>query len=73
MGTKWGDTPLLNFQIAKIAENEDGYNYYMYIHALGYKIVMREKTDGTEYKYAEITGNWDTRATLNYVNYDRLA
>jgi len=74
-GTKWGDAPLNTFQIAKIAEAESGelYNYYLFIHALGYKIVMREKIDNTEYKYAELTVVWADRATLTYVDYDKLA
>ena len=72
MGTKWGDTPLSDFQIAKIAENEDGYNYYLYIHARGFKVIMREKTDGTEYKYAEKSKAWSERATEEYIEYDEL-
>lgn len=72
MATKYGDSPLSDFQIAKVATAEVGYNYYLYIHALGYKIVMREKVDGTEYKYAEFT-TWANRAILVYVDYDKLA
>lgn len=73
MGTKWGDSPLNNFQISRIALDEAGYNYYLYIHAMGFKVIMREKTDNTEYKYAELTEHWADRATLTYVDYDKLA
>lgn len=77
MGTKWGDTRFSDFTIHRIAKDEAGsetgvlYNYYEYIHALGYQLVMREKIDETEYLYAE--GAFTDRATLSYDGYDKLA
>lgn len=77
MGTKWGDTIFLQFTIHRIAREEAGaetgvlYNYYEYIHALGYKLVMREKVDETEYLYAE--GVFADRVILSYDSYDKLA
>lgn len=77
MGTEWGDTTLSDFTIHRIAKDEAGaetgvlYNYYEYIHALGYKLVMREKVDETEYLYGK--GAFPDRATLTYDSYDKLA
>ena len=76
MGTEWRDTPLSNYQIHNIARNEDGYNYYLYIHADGRAIIMRELLDETEYLYSRAgfgDSKWDVRDTLDYVTYDKLA
>ena len=75
MGTLWGDTPLSEFQISKVAEAEGGYNYFLYIHARGYSVIMREKADETEYLYADggFSGkNWSSRDSLEYTTYDKL-
>ena len=75
MGTQFGDSPLSAYVIHKIAENEAGYNYYLYIHPRAKAIVMREKTDGSEYLYAN-AGNgdsqWSNRDNLSYGTYDKL-
>jgi len=71
MSTKWGDATLYSFQIHRISELESGYYYYEYIHAKGFKLVMRENEAQTEYKYAE--GSYDNRDSLSYINYDKLA
>ena len=76
MGTKYRDAELSEYMIHDIAKAEGGYNYYLYIHPKGFAIVMREKTDETEYRYAVagIADNqWVNRATLSYVTYDKLA
>jgi len=76
MPTKFGDAPLSDYQIHRIAENEDGYNYYMYIHSTGQIIIMREKTDQTEYLYKNAgrnkTSAWANRASGTYSYYDEL-
>lgn len=75
MGTKWLDAPFSEYMIHKIAESEGGYNYYLYIHSRGQAIVMREKTDETEYKYADAgrgSSGWGNRAGLDYKDYDDL-
>ena len=83
MATKWLDAPLYEYMIHNIAEGEAGeetgetYNYYLYIHPVGQALIMREKTDGTEFRY--VNGgfnagetNWSSRTTLSYINYDAL-
>lgn len=75
MSTNFFDRPLSEFVIHASALAEGGYNYYLYIHPRGQGLVMREKTDSTEYKYANagINGvNWAGRAGLSYVNYNSL-
>jgi hypothetical protein len=58
-------------EIIKIAENESGYNYYLYSRwGREEWTIMREKIDGTEYLYAIGKGSaenaWTDRATKNY-------
>lgn len=75
MGTIWLDAPLSEYMIHKIAEAEGGYNYYLYIHAKGQSLVMRENTAGDEYLYAKSGqggADWATRASLSYITYDKL-
>ena len=61
---------LKNCAIADIAYDEAGeetgqlYHYYHYIHISGRHIIMREKDDETEYRYA--TGQFANRQTLTY-------
>lgn len=71
MGTKYGDAPLRDYQIHRIATAEGGYNYFEYIHSKGLRIIMREKEDGSEYLYG--LGTWANRASLSYINYNKLA
>lgn len=72
MGTNWKKAPLSNYSVARVAEGESGYNYYAYIHPKGQVIILRENTDGTEYKYADggfdLTTAWTGRAGLTYVD-----
>ena len=70
MGTQYGDTPLRDFQIGQISELETGYYYYEFVHAKGYKIVMREAENEREYLYAE--GTFAKRTSLSYDSYDKL-
>ena len=69
--TKFGDSPLSDFQIHRISALETGYTYYEFIHAKGLKLVMRESENLREYKYAK--GTFENRASLSYINYDLLA
>ena len=82
MGTKFRDAKLSDYTIHDIATGESGelsgilYNYYLYIHARGFSIIMIEKQDETEYRYADAgsgTSQWVNRDTLAYVTYDKLA
>jgi hypothetical protein len=76
MPTKFRDAPLSEYAITAVALAETGYNYYLYVHARGDAIVMRENTAGTEYRYANAatgTQHWAARATLTYVTYNDLA
>ena len=83
MAIQWRDTSISNFMIHAVALGESGeesgetYNYYLYIHPIGGDaLILREKTDGTEYRYAGggiRTDMWADRATLGYVTYDQLA
>ena len=61
---------LSGFDITEVRENEAGYNYYGFSKADGAWKVLREKTDGTEYRFAVGGSNFETafaaRATLNY-------
>lgn len=73
--TNWKDGPIGNFVIHKAAEEEDGYNYYLYIHPRGESIIMRTDTAGTEFLYADGGRNgadWEDRDTLSYDNYSKL-
>lgn len=71
--TKWGDTPLSEFQIGKIKEDLNGYNYFLYVHSLGFKVVMRENRDGSGCDYAVYDGDWGNKENLEYGDWDRLA
>jgi len=82
MGTKFRDSDISEFMIHNIAENESGeesgtlYNYYLYIHPRGQAIIMREKSDETEYRYANAgrgDNKWANRTSLTYITYDELA
>jgi len=82
MGTKFRDTELSEYMIHNIGKNESGevsgvlYNYYLYIHPKGQAIIMREKSDETEYRYANGgtgTSRWANRENLTYITYDELA
>ena len=51
-------------------ETGETYNYYRYLHPSGRNIIMREKTDGTEYRYA--SGSFTNRTNLEYKKYSAL-
>ena len=68
--TDFRKAPLSQFDIVRIAENEDGYNYYLYLHPSGQVIIMREDIANKEYLYADggtdLEGAWANRKNLNY-------
>jgi len=76
MGTNWKDAPLHEYMISRCAYDEAGYNYFLYVHPLGQVVLLREKTDQTEYLYADGGKNkttaWTNRATLSYKYYDEI-
>ena len=67
---------LSNCAIANIRYDESGeesgtlYHYYHFIHSSGKSIIMREKDDETEYRYA--TGLFTNRQTLTYKNFSQI-
>jgi hypothetical protein len=67
---------LSGYDITEIRENEAGYNYYGYTKADSTWRILREKTDGTEYRLAVGTVDFETaftgRADLNYKRPDQL-
>lgn len=56
--------------VVDISESEGGYNYYGRIRTNGEWVILREKTDGTEIRYAiggsSYSTNWTNRTSLNY-------
>jgi hypothetical protein len=64
------------FDACDIAENEAGYNYYGYTKADGAWKVLREKTDGTEFRIAagkeDYSTNFAARSGLDYKRPDQL-
>jgi hypothetical protein len=64
------ETNLSGFDITEVRENEAGYNYYGFSKADGSWKILREKTDGTEYRLAVGGTDFETafaaRGTLNY-------
>jgi hypothetical protein len=76
MATNWKDAPIGQYMVSRCAYNEGGYNYYLYVHPLGQVVILREKTDQTEYKYADggrdKSGSWNDRDVLDYKYYDEI-
>lgn len=70
------ETNLSGFDITEIRENEAGYNYFGFCKADGSWRILREKTDGTEYRFAvgavDFVSGFAARATLNYKRPDQL-
>jgi hypothetical protein len=64
------ETNLSGFDIIEVRENEAGYNYYGYSKSDGSWKILREKTDGTEYRFAVGRADFETgfaaRATQIY-------
>ena len=74
----------IDYVIQNIAEGESGeetgetYNYYLYVNLRGQALIMREKSDSTEFKYANggFVGSslqWTNRTTLSYVYYNKVS
>lgn len=67
---------LSGYDIADIVENELGFNYYGFTRPDGSFRILREKTDGTEYRLAigksDYTTNFTNRATLTYKRSNEL-
>jgi hypothetical protein len=61
---------LSGFDCADIRENEAGFNYYGFCKSDGSWKILREKTDGTEYRFAVGNKDYETnfvaRSGLNY-------
>lgn len=64
------ETNLSGYDITEVRENEAGYNYYGFSKADGAWKILREKTDGTEYRFSVGKSDFETafiaRATLSY-------
>lgn len=72
-------TDFSDLQIVDIAENESGYNYYGFMSSGDNSryVILREKTDGTEYRYAFGIGtsyatDWVSRDGLNFITPNEL-
>ncbi len=72
--------------IIDIAKGELGFNYYLYVKPGGSGIIMREKTDETEYRFYFFRGaktalerannvqsQWDNRADKGYMRPSNLS
>lgn len=61
---------LSGYDIAEIRESEAGYNYFGFTRPDGSWRILREKTDGTEYRLAigreDFETNFTARASLVY-------
>ena len=62
---------LEGMELVKTAENETGYNYYCYSRwGRAEWLILREKTDSTEYLYAigkgSVDNAWTARASKSY-------
>ena len=67
---------LSGYDITEIRENEAGYNYFGFSKADGTWRILRESTDGTEYRLAvgrvDFEDGFAARATLTYKRPDQL-
>jgi hypothetical protein len=54
---------LSGYDVAEIRENETGYNYYGFTRYDGSWRILREKTDGTEYRLAIGKEDFETNFT----------
>lgn len=59
-----------DMHIVDIAESVGSYNYYGYVDKIGKWAILREKTDGTEYRWAiggsDYSTAWTNKATQGY-------
>lgn len=67
-------TNLDNHVLVDVALDVSGYNYYGYLDSGrdSRYVIMREKTDATEYRFAfgkgsDYTTAWGTKASLTYI------
>jgi len=54
---------LSGYDCAEIRENESGYNYFGFTRSDGSWRILREKTDGTEYRLAIGRSDFETNFT----------
>ena len=70
------ESNLTGYDIAEVRENEAGYNYFGFSRGDGTWRILREKTDGTEYRLAvggkDFVTGFAARATLTYKRADQL-
>lgn len=70
MPTNWKKAPLSEYDVHKVAEGVDGYNYYGYVHSYGQVIIMRETIATGDILYADgrfdLTQAWTDKVTLDY-------
>lgn len=64
------ENQITGYDCMEVREEESGYNYFGYTKADGSWKVLREKSDGTEYRFAVGSEDFETafaaRATLTY-------
>jgi len=64
------ETNLSGLDITEVRENESGYNYYGFTRGDGSWKILRETTDGTEYRFAvgkeDFKTNFAIRDELKY-------
>ena len=63
--------------VVDISTGEGGYNYYAFVHPeKGQVVLMREKTDGTEYLFKngnfDLTLAWTNRASGTYTTREQI-
>lgn len=67
---------LSGYDICEVRESETGYNYYGFTRPGGSWRILREKTDGTEYRLAigksDFETNFTNRASLSYKKSNQL-
>lgn len=74
------DTPndiFADMVINDTAENVSGYNYYGFAHRKDKWVIVREKTDKTEYRYAfgstDYATGWANKGSHTYIRVDQLS
>lgn len=76
MATNWKKAPLSEYDIHKVAEGVDGYNYYAYVHSYGQVIIMRETIATGDILYADgrfnLTTAWAGKVGLDYKERNKI-